>query len=106
MDSEKLMDLGIETMNLNFKIEVESEVFYTPIMLAAVIGYIPNLELLFTNPRIDINACDEETGVNSFYLASMYGKGEAMRFLASKGIDILNKDLGSGNNALHVAVLR
>lgn len=43
MDSEKLMDLGIETLNLNFKIEVESEVFYTPIMLAAVIGYVPNL---------------------------------------------------------------
>jgi hypothetical protein len=73
-------------------------------MLASVIGYMPVLELLLKNPEIDINRKDEETGCNSFWLASMYGKGAAMNYLASKGIDILNKHKETESNALHCAI--
>lgn len=97
--------MGLESdVDLNFKIEVEPRTYYTPIMLASVIGYIPTLEILLSNPKIDINAVDEGTGCNSFWLASMYGKGASMSLLANKGIDILNKHIETGANALHVAV--
>jgi hypothetical protein len=51
-------------------------------------GDIPCLEALMRNPRVDINSKDKETDVNSFWLASFYGRGAVMGLLAEKGIDI------------------
>ena len=104
-DTDHLKDLAIDgDTNLNFEIEVEEDVYYSPLMVASVVGCVPVLEILLTNPGIDLNYQDEETGCNSFWLASMYGKGGAMNLLASKGIDILNKHKETGKNALHVAI--
>jgi hypothetical protein len=49
---------------------------------------------------------DEETGVNSFWLAAYYGKGECMGLLADAGINILNTHSVTKSNALHVAIER
>lgn len=69
-------------------------------------GDIPCLEALLQNPRVDINSKDKETDVNSFWLASFYGRGAVMGLLAEKGIDIYQKHRENQSNALHVAVER
>ena len=56
------------------------------------------------NPTMNIDVGDKITGVNSFWLASLYGNGGCMKILAEKGIDILNFNNQTGNNALHIAV--
>ena len=104
-DAEHLKNLSIDgDVDLNFQIEVEEGTFYSPLMVASVIGFVPVLEILLTNPGIDLNYKDDETGCNSFWLASRYGNGAAMHFLASRGIDILNKHNETNKNALHIAI--
>jgi len=45
---------------------------------------------MISNPTIDIEVKEHETGVNAFWMAAFYGHGNVMRVLAEKGIDILN----------------
>ena len=46
---------------------------------------------------------EPETGVNGFWIAAYYGHGHIMKLLAEKGIDILNKNIVTKSNALHLA---
>jgi len=64
------------------------EVGYYPIQLAAVKGNIEIIQLVLKNNSVDINCCDEKTGVNSFWLAAFFGHGQVMTLLAEAGIDI------------------
>jgi uncharacterized protein len=61
------------------------------------------MKVILDNLTTDIQVCDEETGVNSFWLATFYGHGEVMNLLANSGIDVMNKHKKTLNNALHVA---
>ena len=54
---------------------------------------------------MDINVKDEETGINSFWLACLYGHGHLMRVLAELGIDIFACN-NNKINVLHLAVLK
>jgi ankyrin repeat protein len=58
---------------------------------AACLGNIEIVEILTKSKQIDIDVADEETGVNAFWMAAFYGRGEAASLLATKGIDILSK---------------
>ena len=69
-------------MNLGFKIELKKEVSYYPIQLAAVKGDIQILGGILKNPSTDVQASDDVSGINSFWLASYYGHGKCMRLLA------------------------
>ena len=59
---------------------------------------------MLENPTIDINVCDRDSGVNSFWIAAFYGHGQIMALLAEQGVDIFNKNNKTGSNALHIAV--
>jgi ankyrin repeat protein len=41
--------------------------------------------------------------VNAFWVAAFYGHIDVMRYLISKGINIMSKN-SNGSNALHIAV--
>lgn len=60
------------------------------------------MKLVLSNKTIDIQV-KNESGVNAFWIACMYGHGEVMNLLAEAGIDIMcaNKH---GINVLHLAV--
>ena len=62
------------------------------------------MNIMLQNPTIDITVVEPETGVNSFWIAANYGHGQIMQVLAEKGIDIFNKNIITGSNALHLAV--
>ena len=57
-DSTKLKDLA-EDVNLNFKIEIDKELFYYPIHLAAALGQPECTEILLKNKNVDIDQIDE-----------------------------------------------
>ena len=91
-DTAKLRSLGFhEQIDPNFKIEVEKNMFYEPILVAACIGNVEVLELLFQNRRAKAEVCDQETGVNAFWFAAYYGHGGAVSFLANKGLNVFVK---------------
>ena len=90
---------------MNFLIETESGKFYPPIILAAILGYPPIIKVMLENDEIDLNVEDKENGVNAFWLASWYGRGEAMNLLANAGINVLSTNQFK-NNALHIAIKR
>jgi ankyrin repeat protein len=96
------VDLGGNTnVNLNFYHYVgETEVY--PIMSAAAKGSIEMINLVLMNRTLDIQVINN-SGVNAFWIACMYGHGDVMKTLAQKGINIFctNK---SKVNALHLAV--
>lgn len=54
------------------------------------------------SPHVNINKCDKH-GVNAFWVAAFYDHVEILRYLASKGLDIMNRN-NNGSNALHIAV--
>ena len=54
------------------------------------------------NKTIDVNIKDPKTGINAFWIASIFGHGHIMRELAMTGIDVLC-DNPHGMNALHIA---
>jgi ankyrin repeat protein len=58
--------------------------------------------MIVNNPQTNINQIDKH-GVNAFWVASFYGHIEIMRYLLSKGIDTMSRNL-NGSNALHIAV--
>lgn len=106
-DHHKLMDMGIsDVVDLNFKIEIEKDVFYAPVMLAAALGQDKCLKVILQNRMVDINVQDEKTGTNSFWVAAYYGRGMCMSILALNGINILNTHKYTQTNALHVAIER
>ena len=49
------------------------------------------MRLLLENRFVDINKIDR-FGCNSFMTAARFGRGQVMRVLAEKGIDIYNTD--------------
>jgi len=57
---------------------------------------------MLLNHTVKINVLSKETKVNAFWIAAFYGRGNNMRILAEKGIDIFNCDK-KGNNAMHLA---
>ena len=46
---------------------------------------------MLENPTININDEEKESGCNAFWIASFYGRGNAMGLLANSGINILCK---------------
>ena len=75
-------------------------------MIAVTIGNIEIIKELLKNRSLNINVADPETGINSFWIACLYGHGSIMKMLAeTPGCDILvtNKE---GINVLHLAVYK
>lgn len=106
---DKFKDLGgSDQFDLNFKIEVDDvdRTTYYPIQLAAVKGNTQIIEAILENTTVNINICDDSSGVNSFWLAAFYGHGAAMSTLANAGVDILSKHKMTHANALHISVER
>ena len=62
------------------------------------------MDAILRNPTVDINGCDQETGVNAFWLAAYYGHGKMMAKLAQRGIDVTNWHKQTQSNAMHTAV--
>ena len=59
-------------------------------MTAVAKGDIEIVKLLLKNNSLDLNVIDENSGVNAFWLACLYGQGSIMKELANAGIDIYN----------------
>ena len=71
------MRLGAcDLLDINFKIEIEKGVFYTPLMIAATKGYTDTLKTLLKNKGLELEILESETGTNAFWLAAYFGKGE------------------------------
>lgn len=96
------VDLGgsVDT-DLNFKRKVGSTELY-PIMSATAKGSEEMMRLILMNKTVEINQVNE-SGVNAFWVACMYGHGGLMKILADKGINIFGKN-SKEVNALHLAV--
>jgi len=75
-------------------------------LLASALGNPDVVRVLLQNKRLVLDVVDESTGVNSFWLAAYYGRGECMGLLANAGINILNTHRFTKSNALHVACER
>lgn len=104
---DKLLDLGAgEQVNINFKIEVSKALFYTPLMLCVSLGHVESLKVILENRSLDIDAIEEKSGTNAFWIAAYYGRGECISLLANANIDILNKSKSTNSNALHIAIQR
>ena len=106
-DPDRLVDLGVtEQTDINFKIEVEKGRFLAPLIICAALGLVDCLKILLQNPGLEIDTKEEQSGVNSFWIAAFYGRGEVMGMLAEAKIDILNQQKNSKMNALHISLLR
>ena len=92
---------GSEDTDLNFKRKVGSTELY-PIMSATAKGSEEMMRLILMNKTVEINQLNE-SGVNAFWVACMYGHGGLMKILADKGINIFCKN-NKQVNALHLAV--
>lgn len=104
---DKLKDLGAgEQTDINFTIEVSKGVHYTPLMLCSSLGHVDSLNVLLENSSLDIDATEERSGTNAFWIAAYYGRGQCLSMLGQAGIDILNKSKLSHANALHTSIQR
>lgn len=74
-------------------------------MTAVAKGEIQMVQLILKNKSVEINVKDPESGVNSFWLACLYGRGSIMKLLAEQGIDIYVTNQNK-INVLHLAVLK
>ena len=74
-------------------------------MSAVAKGNLGLTQQLLKNKTIDINAKDPQSGVNSFWLACLYGHGTIMRELANNGADILVTNKRQ-INSLHLAIYK
>jgi ankyrin repeat protein len=79
---------------------------YTPLQLAACYGAHECLEIMVNNKTINIDKKEEQDGINAFWLAAYFGRGQCCSILANAGINILNAHANNGQNALHIAILR
>ena len=75
-------------------------------MLATVLGRPEVLEYILKDPLVDINAKDEQDDCNSFWMASLYNRGECLTMLANAGIDLMSCHRVTKSNALHIALER
>ena len=75
-------------MDLNFEITNDG-IF--PLLLATAKGDKELVAMIVNNPRTSLNKCDQH-GVNAFWISAFYGHIEIMRYLCSKGIDILSRN--------------
>ena len=101
----KLVDLGVkDQLDLNFMIEVEPEVFFSPLVFCVAAGFLEGLQIMIHNVTLDLHLTDSQTGCNAFWFGAFYNRLACMKFLAARGIDIYNKHKVSGANALHIAV--
>lgn len=73
-----------------------------PLHAAASKGSIKVLEIFIKNKFLDINLANSE-GLNAFWVACNYRNGEAMSYLASKGIQTMCSN-NQKENPLHIAV--
>jgi ankyrin repeat protein len=73
---------------------------------AACIGDPEIINILAKSKRMKLAKLDGDTGVNAFWFAAFYGRGEACAILAELGIDILVQHKETRSNALHVAIMR
>ena len=106
-DPHKLRDLGAgEQVNINFEIEVEKDVIYYPIMLAAALGEAQCLSILLQNTQVEINVVDKKAETNAFWIACYFGRGKCAGMLANAGINILNAHKDTKTDALHTAIER
>jgi ankyrin repeat protein len=106
-DANKLRDLGGgEQLDLNFSIEIEKDLFYYPIQLAAAIGEAECLKLILENNQTQVDVVDNKTGTNAFWVACFYGRGECVSLLANAGVNLFNKHKETNSNGLHVAIER
>ena len=72
--------------------------------MAAIKGVGECLIEILKNPSLQIDIQHPKSGCNSFWFASFFGKSNAMTLLAKAGIDVLNKNKKTGDNALHIAM--
>ena len=92
-DVEKLELLGAsDLVDLNYKIEIEKNLFYTPLMIAAIKGYANTLNILLKNKGLDLEFIDKNTGTNAFWLAAYFGKGLSVFTLGNAGSNIMIKN--------------
>jgi len=61
------------------------------------------LNTLLKNSTVNINVIDPWSGVNSFWLACLYGHGKIMKILAEQGAEIYNTNKQLVN-VLHLAI--
>ena len=54
-------------MDINFLIEIEKGLTYTPLMLAAALGEAECLKIMLTNPSLVLEATDPIAGTNAFW---------------------------------------
>ena len=76
-----------------------------PIMTAVAKGDVDMITVMLMNKTLDINVIDLESGINSFWLACLYGHGEIMSILADSGIDIFVSNR-SKMNVMHLAIMK
>ena len=84
---------GLDKTDLNFYVETPigdgTEVFRIyPLMAAVAKGSEEIIDLLLSNSTLDVNVHDPDSGVNSFWLACLYGHGKIMRKLVNRAADI------------------
>lgn len=76
-----------------------------PLMIAVAKGDVDMIKVMLMNQTLDINVIDLESGINSFWLACLYGQGEIMSLLADSGIDIFVSNRNK-LNVLHLAIIK
>ena len=95
-----------DNINLNFDIEVEKGMFYTPLMYCAANGRSKCMKILLTNKSLIINQNQQMSGVNAFWIAAYFGHSECLKLLSKSGIFLFSKQLKTNCNPLHAAILR
>lgn len=68
----------------------------TPIILAASMGRPKVLEVLLRNLGVNLDICEETSGVNAFWFAAFFGRGKCLKLLAEAGINIITKHKETG----------
>ena len=76
-----------------------------PLMTAVAKGSVKMLELILMNKTVDIDVTDPASGINSFWLACLYDKGDIMNTLAEAGINVAVHNQ-SNINVLHLAIYK
>ena len=71
LDMESLTDKTSKDELKQFLIHNHFE--FNPLMVAVAKGYVESIDLLLINKTIDINYKDNDSGVNAFWLACLYG---------------------------------
>ena len=101
-DHDALVRYGGATgADLNFEVTKDGAF---PLLIACAKGDPELVNLLLSNPHLDINKKDKN-GVNAYFMAAYHGHVMVMRRLMGKGAEMCEKNT-NGSNALHIAVKR